>query len=263
MMSLAIDLCGRCALVTGGAGGIGQEIARTLGEAGARVVLADVDATRLADLKALGYPVQMDITDPNSVRAALAKVTTHVGPVDILVNNAGIQSSKLGMPFTNQEKADWERVLGVNIIGMFVISREIALQMVERQKGVIINIASVSGRTGFQTDPAYSASKAAVINFTQVMARDLAPYIRVNCICPGMVPTPFYRLQYEHAAAQDPTIAAMTAEEYFEQKAKRLIPLRRGQQPRDIAVAVAFLASDLAANITGQALNVDGGLVMC
>ena len=259
---MAIDLRGKVALVTGAASGMGTEISRTLAEAGAKVALCDVDEARLAEHKDVGFTTHLEVTSQQSTREALERITSELGPVDILVNNAGIAAKNQGMPFTRQEKTDWGPVLDVNVVGVFVVSREVALQMVEQRTGSIVNISSVSGLAAFQTDPAYSASKAAVINFTRVMAKDLAPDVRVNCVCPGMVFTPFYQAQYATAARNDPEVAAMSAEQYFEQKAKRLIPLGHGQQPRDIANAVAFLASELASNITGQTLNVDGGLVM-
>jgi NAD(P)-dependent dehydrogenase (short-subunit alcohol dehydrogenase family) len=167
------------------------------------------------------------------------------------------------MPFTNQDRADWEPVLAVNAVGTFLCSKEAALRMVPRGRGAIVNISSVSARMASQTDPVYSASKAAVITFTQLSAKDLAPHgIRVNAICPGMLRTAFYREQYEAAVARDPSVAELGEERYFAEKAQRLIPLGRGQQPADVANAVLFLASDLASCITGQTLNVDGGLVM-
>jgi 2-hydroxycyclohexanecarboxyl-CoA dehydrogenase len=260
-MAVTIDLEGRVAVVTGGAGGIGEAIARTLAEAGAAVALLDRDADRLERLAALGPGVAVDVGDAASVAAGIRAVEERVGPVDVLVNSAGIASARLGMPFTNQSVDDWQRTFTVNVVGTFHAAQAVAPAMLERGRGAIVNVASVSGRTGFQTDPAYSASKAAVLNFTQAMARDLAPAVRVNAVCPGMVFTPFYAAQHAAAIAGGATQAA-TAEEYFEEKASRLIPLRRGQQPQDVASAVLFLASDLASSITGQALNVDGGLVM-
>jgi 2-hydroxycyclohexanecarboxyl-CoA dehydrogenase len=258
-MSLEIDLSGRVALVTGAAGGMGREIARTLTEAGARVALADLAEPSTDG----GLGVRLDVTDPESARAAVARVEAELGPVDVLVNNAGIAAKRQGMPFTNQEAADWAPVLAVNTVGPFVVTSAVAPSMRERRSGAIVNIASVSGRGHLQTDPAYSASKSALITLSILTARDLAPHgVRVNCVCPGMVMTPFYVAQYEAAAARDPEVAKLGAEAYFDEKAGRLIPLGRGQQPRDIANAVAFLASDLAAQVTGQTFNVDGGLVM-
>jgi 2-hydroxycyclohexanecarboxyl-CoA dehydrogenase len=262
-MSNVIDLTGRVAIVTGAGGGIGEAIARALNSAGAAVALADVDAQRLEQLGDVGLAVPLELTDETSVGNGVAHVRETLGEIDVLVNNAAVASTTMGMPFTNQSPPDWERVLRVNVIGTFLMSKAVSEHMVSRSRGAIVNIASVSGRTGLQTDPAYSASKAATINFTQVMARDLAVHgIRVNAVAPGMVFTPFYRAQHARAAAEDPLVANMSAEEYFDDKARRLIPLGRGQEAADIADAVTFLASDLARNITGQTLNVDGGLVM-
>lgn len=261
-VGVEIDLSGRVALVTGAAAGIGLSIARTLSDAGAVVARADVNDRALAE-NDLGLPVPLDVTQPASAAAAVAAIASELGPVDILVNNAGVAARRLGLPFTNQEISDWDGPLSVNLVGTFVISREVGVQMMARRTGVIVNIASVAGSMGSSTDPAYSASKAGVIALTKTFARDLAPYgIRANSICPGMVMTPFYQLQYEAAARVDLSIAAMSVEEYFADKAGRLIPLGRGQQASDIANAVLFLASDLASCITGQSLHVDGGLIM-
>jgi NAD(P)-dependent dehydrogenase (short-subunit alcohol dehydrogenase family) len=261
-MSVTIDLSGKVALVTGAAMGMGLEIARALAEAGAQVARGDVNEAALAEAE-VGLPVRLDVTDPGSAKEAIAKVAADLGPIDVLVNNAGIAAKRQGMPFTNQEKSDWEGPLAVNLLGTFVVAREVALQMMERATGVVVNIASIAGPLGSSTDPGYSASKAGVLAFTKAMARDLAPYgIRVNSLCPGMVYTPFYREQYEAAVAKDPAVAELGPEQYFAEKAATIIPLGRGQQPRDIANAVLFLASDLASCITGQSLHVDGGLVM-
>lgn len=261
-MSIEIDLAGRVALVTGAAKGMGLEIARALRGCGATVVLGDVDEAGLADAADVGVTVRLDVTDPAAVEAALADAEGRAGAIDLLVNNAGIASPRQGMPFVNQEPGDWDPVFRVNARGVFTVSRAVARGMMERRRGSIVNISSIAGRANLSTDPAYATSKAAVVSLTQIMARDLAPYgIRVNAVCPGMVLTPFYLSQYEFAAARDPEVREMGPVAFFEQKAKRLIPLGRGQEPREIANAVAFLASDLASAVTGQSLNVDGGLV--
>jgi NAD(P)-dependent dehydrogenase (short-subunit alcohol dehydrogenase family) len=260
-MTTEIDLQQQVAVVTGGAGGIGESIARALAGAGARIALIDRDADRLAELADLGLPVSADLNDADDVDAAISRINEELGGLDILVNNAGIQSATPGSPFTNQSAEDWLRVYGVNTIGTFHAAKSATPFLLKSDHGAIVNVSSVSGRTGFQTDPAYGASKAAVLNFTQAMARDLAPSVRVNAVCPGMVFTPFYAAQHEAALAQGTTDAA-TAREYFDEKAGRLIPMARGQQPEDIASAVLFLASEMSASITGQALNVDGGLLM-
>jgi NAD(P)-dependent dehydrogenase (short-subunit alcohol dehydrogenase family) len=167
------------------------------------------------------------------------------------------------MPFSKLSSSDWESCWAVNVVGTFNVSSAFAASLSASADASIVNIASVSGRTGFQTSPPYSASKAAVINFTQVMARDLASQgVRVNAICPGMVFTPFYRAVRLAASEADNSLAGVSDEDYFQQKAQSLVPLGRGQEPEDIANVAVFLASPLAKNITGQTLNVDGGLVM-
>lgn len=265
-MSVAMDMSGRLALVTGAAGGIGSGITKVLLAAGARVVMVDNDSERLKEAAARlsgSVPwVAVDITDEESVRSSLDPVQRQQGTADIVVNCAGM-ATRVGMPFTRLDSRDWQLPWNVNVVGLFNVTKAVVEGMIKARRGAIINIASVSGRTGLQTSPPYSASKAAVINFTQVMARDLAPYgIRVNAICPGMVFTRFYRAQRLAAAEADPSLMKMTDEEYFENKVRRVIPLQRGQTPEDIGYAVCFLASDLASSITGQSLNVDGGWIM-
>lgn len=262
-MTLAINLAGRTALVAGAGGGIGAGIVAALLEAGANVVATDLSGAGLAALpeSARLDRVELDVTD----EAGVARVVAEVGAsrsLHAVVNNAGV-ASRVGMPFTRLDAVDWSRPWGVNVVGTFLVSKAAVPFLRAAGGGAIVNIASVSGRTGFQTSPPYSASKAAVINLTQVMARDLAgDAIRVNSICPGMVFTDFYRNQRLAAAEVDPSMLELTDEEFFTEKVKRLIPLGRGQTPAEIGWTAAFLCSDLAASITGQALNVDGGLVM-
>jgi len=263
-MSLPIDLSGHVALVTGARGGIGTGIVDTLRTCGAIVVAADLPGTDTGPPEGDGvHFVALDVTDEEGVEAAFAQVATRFAPPTIVVNNAGV-AARVGLPFTRLDASDWDDgPWSVNVVGPFAVAKAAVPGMIEVGGGTVVNIASVSGRTGFPTSPPYSASKAAVINLTQVMARDLAVHgIRVNAVCPGMVLTPFYRAQRLAAAEADPSLHDISDEEYFDRKAAQLIPLGRGQSPLDIGAAVAFLVSDLAANITGQALNVDGGLVM-
>jgi NAD(P)-dependent dehydrogenase (short-subunit alcohol dehydrogenase family) len=264
-MTLAIDLSGRGALVTGATGGLGRAITSYLVRAGATVVAADLDATAIDALRAENpvhiHPLCLDVADEETVARAVKELPDEISRISILVNNAGV-ATRVGMPFTRLAAVDWMLPWMVNVVGVFVMSAALT-PMLTDGGGSIVNIASVSGRRGFTTSPPYSASKAAVLNLTQVMASDLAPRgVRVNAVCPGMVLTPFYHAQRVAAAEADPTLLNISDEEYFNRKAESLIPLGRGQESSDIAAAVCFLASDLAASITGQALNVDGGLVM-
>jgi 2-hydroxycyclohexanecarboxyl-CoA dehydrogenase len=254
------------AVVTGAGGGIGQAITMALADRGATVAALDLDPAGVPQANTV-HAYKVDITDEDSVRAVIADVVADLGTPTVLVNNAGV-AGRVGMPFTRLGASDWDLAWQVNVVGLFNVSAAVTPHMLvaapdRRRRGAIVNIASVSGRTGFPTSPPYSASKAAVINFTQAMARDLAKDgIRVNAVCPGMVFTPFYRAQRLAAAEADPSLLDVTDEEYFARKAASLIPLGEGQQPVDIANAVCFLASDAARSITGQSLNVDGGLVM-
>jgi 2-hydroxycyclohexanecarboxyl-CoA dehydrogenase len=263
-VSLLVDLAGRIALVTGAGGGIGAGIVESLLAAGATVAAADLSEDGLKERYAEDsrvLPVGLDVTDEEAAARAVARVVGELGGLDIVVNGAGV-ASRVGLPFTRLDVTDWTLPWQVNAVGTFAVTKA-AVASLRRDIGAVVNVASVSGRTGMQTSPPYSASKAAVLNLTQVMARDLAPSgIRVNAVCPGMVFTPFYSAQRLAVADVDPAAAQQTDEEYFDAKVSRVVPLGRGQTARDIGDCVAFLASDLARSITGQAVNVDGGLVM-
>ncbi len=176
---------------------------------------------------------------------------------------AAVGSSKFGFPFTNLTPADWPRVLEVNIMGMTHVAHAVAPAMVARQRGTMIFIASVAGQMGSQTDPPYSASKAANINFAQCMAKDLAPHgVRVNTICPGMVETPLNKSVWQAWHDQQPPAARKSYADWAGEKVKTVIPLGRWQTPDDIADMAVFLSSERAGQVTGQTINVDGGFVM-
>jgi NAD(P)-dependent dehydrogenase (short-subunit alcohol dehydrogenase family) len=176
-------------------------------------------------------------------------------------------------PFWKLEPADWDRVIRVNLIGAVNVAHAFAPAMAEsaRAGGVdeagagrsMLLLSSVAGQIGSQTDPPYSAAKAAVINFAQCAAKDLAPHgVRVDALCPGMVKTPLNRSVYEAWAREQPESGRPTYEEWSADKIKKLVPLNRWQEPEDIAAMAVFLASVRARNITGQTINVDGGYVM-
>ena len=158
---------------------------------------------------------------------------------------------------------DWPHVLQVNIMGMTQIAHAIGPAMQQRRSGTMVFVASVAGQIGSPTDPPYSASKAANINFAQCMAKDLAPFnVRVNTVCPGMVKTPLNRSVWQAWNDRQPDEQKRSYEEWAGEKIRNIVPLGRWQQPEDIADAIVFLSSDRAANITGQTINVDGGFVM-
>jgi NAD(P)-dependent dehydrogenase (short-subunit alcohol dehydrogenase family) len=154
-------------------------------------------------------------------------------------------------------------VVRANLLGAVNTAHAFAPTLVEHKRGTILFISSVAGQIGSQTDPPYSAAKAGLINFAQVAAKDLAPYnVRVNTLCPGMVQTPLNRSIWQAWHDQQPPEARQTYDEWAEAKIQRLCPLGRWQTPEDVAALAVFLASDRAANITGQTMNVDGGFVM-
>ena len=191
----------------------------------------------------------------------------------------GAGSGKFGFPFWKLEPGDWERVLKINLIGAVNVAHAFAPAMAsaacaERDAGTANNhggdpsrsflfLSSVAGQIGSQTDPPYSAAKAALINFAQCAAKDLAPSgVRVNTLCPGMVKTPLNRGVYEAWAQEQPESERSTYEAWTADKIKKLVPLNRWQQPEDVAAMAVFLASSRGRNITGQTINVDGGYVM-
>jgi len=265
-----LKLKSKVAVVTGGASGIGRAIAAGFAAEGARVALWDMspnvraEAEKLAaefGVSTLGYSV--DVTKPDTIEHALKATETLLGVPSHIVHAAAIGSGKFGFPFTNLEPTDWLRVLEVNIMGMTNIAHALTPGLVQRRAGTFVFIASVAGQIGSPTDPPYSASKAANINFAQCMAKDLAKYnVRVNTICPGMVQTPLNRGVWQAWHDAQPPELRRTYEEWGGDKVKNIVPLGRWQTPDDIADMAVFLSSDRAKEVTGQTINVDGGFVM-
>jgi 2-hydroxycyclohexanecarboxyl-CoA dehydrogenase len=183
--------------------------------------------------------------------------------MDHLVHAAAIGSGRFGFPFTNLDPADWPRVLEVNVLGMVHVVHAVAPQMYERRSGTMVFIASVAGQIGSQTDPPYSASKAANINFAQCLAKDLAPHgVRVNSVCPGMVPTTLNKGVWQAWHDQTSPAERLSYEEWADRKIRAVVPLGKWQTPEAIADMIVFLSSDRAEHVTGQTINVDGGFVM-
>ena len=240
------------AVVTGGASGIGLACVEALEREGCRVAVWDRQGPRSVDVSVL-----------ESVQEALRETEARLGPVRHLVHAAAMGSGKFGFPFLNLAPGDWPRVLEVNILGMVNVAQALAPGMMERRAGTMVFLASVAGQIGSQTDPPYSASKAANINFAQCLAKDLAPYeVRVNTVNPGMVRTPLNRAVWQAWHEQQPAEKRRTYEEWAGEKVRAVAPLGRWQEPAEIADMVVFLSSARARSVTGQTINVDGGQVM-
>ena len=265
-----LNLSGRVAVITGSGSGIGRAVASAFASEGAHVAVWDLSdaAAAVANEIRAKFPVRTigvsaDVADEAAVAAAAERTIAELGPIDHLVHAAAIGSGKFGFPFTNLQPADWTRVLRVNVMGMVHVAHALAPIMVERASGTMVFVASVAGQIGSQTDPPYSASKAANINFAQCLAKDLAPHgVRVNTVCPGMVQTPLNRSVWQAWHDQVPPAERLTYQEWSDRKIRAVVPLGRWQTPESIADMIVFLSSDRAAHVTGQTINVDGGFVM-
>jgi 3-oxoacyl-[acyl-carrier protein] reductase len=247
-----IDLSGKTAVVTGGSRGIGRAIALRLATQGADVCISYKGNTvaaekTVADIEALGrrsFAVQADSADPESAKGLISAALERLGHIDILVNNAGITRDDLIM---RMKPEDWDDVIGTNLSGTFWAIKATTRPMMKARSGRIINITSVSGQAGQMGQANYSSAKAGIIGLTKATARELASRgITCNAVAPGFVMTEL---------TQD-------LDEKLLDAIKAQTPLGRFASPEEIADAVAFLASDEAAYITGQVLAVDGGLVM-
>ena len=250
-------LTGKVAVVTGGARGIGKGICEILAKQGARLVIADLllneavaTASEIENAGGQAIAVRTNITNLESVQAMISAVKKKFGPVDILVNNAGWDRMK---PFVKTTPDFWNKVIDINYKGILNTIYAVADDMMERNSGKIINIASDAARVGSMGESVYAGTKGAVISFSKTMAREFARNkINVNVICPGPTPTPLLddmkRNRYEY-----------TQEHRLREK---IIPLKRMGTADDIAAAVVFFASDEANFITGQVLSVSGGLTM-
>jgi 2-hydroxycyclohexanecarboxyl-CoA dehydrogenase len=245
---------GRVAVVTGGASGIGEGVARHLHALGAALVLCDVDEERgqLVSSELDGAIFQLtDVTDSSSVDASILAATTALGPIDVLVNCAGADVIK---PFLETDEALWRWLVELNLIGVFRTTKAVLPGMVERGWGRVINIASDAGRVGSSGEAVYSGAKGGVIAFTKTVAREISREgVTANAVCPGPTDTPALRKNLAEGGDDvDRLISSLT----------RSIPVGRLGAASDIAAAVAFFASEGAGFITGQTLSVSGGLTM-
>jgi len=246
-----MELKGKVALVTGGGQGIGQVIGNHLAKIGAHVVFGDINlknAKKSAeDVSASGgkaSAILLNVTDPENVKVAFDSIKSEFKSLDILINNAGITKDGL---FVRMKEDDWDRVLAVNLKGSFLCGQQAAKHMMKQRQGAIVNIASIVGIMGNAGQANYSSSKAGLIGLTKTMARELAPRnITVNAIAPGFIDTEMTRV----------------LDEKIKDKLVEQIPLSRLGLPEDIAHSVVFLVSSSSSYITGQVLNVNGGMLM-
>jgi NAD(P)-dependent dehydrogenase (short-subunit alcohol dehydrogenase family) len=248
------NMSGRVGIVTGAGGGIGREIARRLTREGMVIAVLDRDsaAAEAAAAEIGGLALAADVTSPEEVSLAVDTVLARLQRIDVLVNNAGIawMGPAMDMPIEALQA-----MLRVNVEGVFIVSRAVLPHMMASRSGSIVNLASWAGKTGNANFAGYSASKFAVIGLTQALAREMAPHgIRVNAICPGIVVDTAMRsaieVQQRHYGLPD------TSER------EKSIPIGRVSVPDDVAQIAAFLASDEASYLTGESINLSGGLLM-
>lgn len=265
-----LQLSNEVAVVIGAASGLGKAISLEFAREGAKLVLVDIAPTVESvaseiqrERKTPAWAFTADVTDYQAMQAVAAAVIFDWGRCDHVIVPAGIGSGKYGFPFWKLDPADWDRVLRVNLLGPVHAAHAFSPPMIAARQGTFLFFTSIAGQIGSQTDPPYSAAKAAVINFAQCAAKDLAPYnVRVNAISPGMIQTPLNRSVWQAWYDQQPEDQRQSYDEWAGEKARRVAPLGRWQTPQDIAAVAVFLASRRAENITGQTINVDGGQVM-
>ena len=248
-----LHLQGQSVLVFGAANGIGRAIAEGFVTEGC--IVRGFDRSPCPSLNL----TQGDVTDLDQVRDFVTDTPT----VDHVIFSVGVGSGKFGFPFWNLEPSDWMRVLEINLVGAVNVAHACAPRLIERGSGSILFLVSVAGQIGSQTDPPYSASKAALINFTQCAAKDLGPHnVRVNALAPGMVKTDLNHAIWAAGQAKLPESQRQSFDDWAAEKIKKVSHLGRWQMPEEYAAMATFLASDHAKNITGQTINIDGGQVM-
>ena len=253
------ELSGRRAFVTGGAHGIGRAIAAALARRGVKVAIADIDGEaghRTAHEIGLGsVAVEVDVRERASVERAFGEALAHLGGCEILIANAGVSTMQRALDLTDR---DWDFNFAVNARGIFLTNQIAARHFVAQGAGCIVNTASLAAKVGAPLLAHYSASKFAVLGWTQALARELAPNgIRVNAVCPGFVKTGMQAREIEWEARLREVSPQRVVDDYVAQT-----PLGRLEEPEDVADVVVFLCSDQARFMTGQGVNVTGGVYM-
>ena len=258
----------KIAIITGGGNGIGRAIALCLAAEGAKIVVTDLRkedaqniASEIAAKNGKAIALQSDATKELDVDRMVRESIEAYGSIDILVNNVGGGSGMALVAKTLIE--NWDTTIEINLKSAFLCCRAVVQVMIPRKQGRIINISSISGKSGEALIGSYCAAKFGVLGFTQVLAKELGRYnITVNAVCPGYVYTPGWKKLAQSLKDSYSSMAKKSLEEIFEERVKPLTPLGRAQTAEDVASLVAYLASEEAKNITGQAINVDGGAVM-
>jgi NAD(P)-dependent dehydrogenase (short-subunit alcohol dehydrogenase family) len=258
-----MELQGQVAIVTGAGRGIGRATALELARLGADIAVAELDAGAGADKTAAlvqdtgrrAVVIPTDVTKRDDLAAMVERTLAALGRIDVLVNNAGIYRAAPALEVTEEH---WDAIMTINAKAVFFASQAVLPTMIAAKQGSIVNLASMAGKIGSRTNLPYNASKAAVVSITKSLAlAHAADGVRVNCVCPGFVETDMWTM----VAREQGALLGLTPEE-FTKKRLETVPLGRMERPEDVAQVIGFLASPRAAYMTGQALSVDGGLVM-
>lgn len=261
---MEMHLVGEKVVVFGAAQGIGQAIAQAFAAEGCHVVGVDVRPPTLPrpELPTESPTIEWQLADVTALDE-LERLASSLDDVQHVVYSVGVGSGQTGFPFWNVAPSVWARTLDVNLVGAANVAYAFARSLSERRSGTFLFLTSVAGQMGSPTDPPYSAAKAGLINFMQVVAKDLAAFgVRANALSPGMVKTELNQSVWQASQSQLPVAERQTYEAWAADKLKKVAPLGRWQTPEECAAVAVFLASPHARNITGQTINVDGGQVM-
>ena len=257
-----MELQGQVAIITGGGRGIGRATALELGRMGADIVVAELDrenaqrtASEVRALHRRALVVPTDVTSSTDLAAMVEQTRAEFGRIDILVNNAGIYRAAETLDVTEEH---WDAIININAKAVFFATQAVLPMMLAQKRGFIVNLASMAGKIGSRANLPYNASKAAVISMTKSLAvAHAGDGIRVNCVCPGFVETDMWT-----SVAREQSALLNQSPEEFTRRRLRQIPLGRMERPEDVANVIGFLVSPRSDYMTGQALSVDGGLVM-